>query len=684
MNEHPPALIPAVGEEDDADRMIRGDKMRLFPSPEQEAVFAAWGKRCVSLWNVLRDLQMAAYSGENTRSKLAWRAMWERIVRDDRAEAERVYRDGKQSKGAQRKDGTWVRAPHWIKEPGEGREEEREALKEARKGTKKNSRAYKEISEKLKLIAARPEPLNPPDLMQRIGWEWHPTTAPLDDRSMRGLFSGVGKAVAAKDCDHSHAHTLAWLKDRNLLDKADSVIAWLIEQGGVCDCKAAKTVSQHYKALLKDTQPQIFLWDSDLQKIMARLKQHPLTRWIGELPSHAAQKTVADMVKAISTMLSERRKAATGQPSRNTGFPRFKPNRPANWSVFFVYTQIAWRMSRRQDEAGDKRGKHRGALAWIKFPNGVGWVRCRVNRNIAEAFARGEADFAQGRLWQQGGQWWFSAQWKLKKPARLAPTGRTAGVKIDAAKITIHNDRGQIDERPMPEIDRDLLVAHRLAGKAQSRALEAAKRKKKKIEGSGYSERRRKRLLEAGKKGKPLRLQLSPGFKAAAAKLARLEADDSAARDGWLHEITTEITRDFDVVSVQKMDVKQLMKKPSARRRLERRKRADKEQDRRKRASLKLARQMMRRMAMARGRMLLKYKLEDYRGPHAYIEGAPLEPEVQACNACGVLNPQMKDGRKVTRCEGCGCRMERNVNAAANAYDRGRRARRPAASVETR
>ena len=143
MNETLPILIPAAGEE--PEQMMRGAKMRLLDVKDSQArQFALWGRSCIMLHNLLLELQMAAYSGMAARVVLGWRSIWAKVVQDDRAEAEKVYVHGKK-----RKDGAW------IKEPGEGREEEREALKERRKLLKKGTRAYKEIAEKLRNAPAR-------------------------------------------------------------------------------------------------------------------------------------------------------------------------------------------------------------------------------------------------------------------------------------------------------------------------------------------------------------------------------------------------------------------------------------------------------------------------------------------------------------------------------------------------
>lgn len=680
--------------------MMRGTKSRLYPSDSQARTMDHWRRRNRQLWNVLLQLQQAAYSGENTRSKLGWRKTWAKIVEDDAAAAEQVYRHGKQRRGKQRKDGTWLREPSWIKEPGEGREAERDALKARLDTLKRGTKAYEAVKAQLRAIAGKPTPIDP-ELLGKIGWKWRWDGAPLGERFMHKLFGFVKRAIAETECDHTHRHTLAWLDKRKLSAKADEVVAWLHAHDGPCDCEAVKTSAKRYAEISKACQPRL-LWFNEttkqvLQKLMARLKQHPQTHWIADLPSHAAQKTVSDMVEAVSAMLREKKKGAGG---RNTGFPRHKPNHYAAGSVYFANTQLEFRIKhkrpRRKDASGEaERIANRFAL--VKLPNGVGWMECRLPSAIAAAHDYGEADLMGGRIWRQGEEWHLSCQWRVPRPERLPGTGRVAGVKIAAViPITTCDDRGQTREYAMPPLDKALLAGHAAAGRRQARSLEARKGRAKKI--AARKTWRRQRLTErlfqappadqdppadaglplkiASRQGaialRPLkraRLPLTPGFYQAAANLAKLEAIDRDIRDNWLHRTTTAITRQFDVIAVQKMEVAKMMKKPRAA--TQKGEDGTKPAGEDKRRSLKAARVMMRRAAMARIQTTLKYKQIDGRGADAYEELEPAYPTVQPCSRCGVIHPEMKQGKPVLRCaeplpDGtiCGNRLLRNRNAA--------------------
>lgn len=536
--------------------ILRGSKMRIYPSSRQRQALDLWRRRCIQLWNLLLALEQTAYSGENTHTQLEWRSIWARVLEESYESNLRAW----------------------------------EAGKTVRMGKNKG----KEIPPR-----TGPEPLPPePAMVAKI------------KREVQEVDPETGELVSAR----------------------------------------------------------LFMWEHELQKIMARLKQVPRTEWIADLPSHASQAVVKDLIKALQAMLRERKKRASGAGGRDTGFPKFKKSRYAAGSVYFANTQLKFEWKR--DE-----------FARVKFPGGVGWMECRIPRRIGEAFEYGEADLMGGRIWRQGEDWYLSCQWKVPKPEPLPSTGRTAAVKIAAGiPITIYDDRGQTFEGvqgkmfhgvslSMPPIDKDLLAHHAAAGRAQSRCLEARKARVKKRE--AYHRKRHAQKLEKGiaaKEPRRARIPLTPGFYAAAAMLAKLEGQDRDKRDDWMHQITTQIVRQYDVIAIQRMEVARMMKKPKA---VEEGAEAEVKRDRSKRRSLKAARVMMRRTAMARIQQTLKYKATDLRGEAAYEELDTLYPTVQPCSRCGVIHPEMKDGKPILRCaeklpDGtiCGNNLMRNRNAA--------------------
>ena len=530
--------------------IMRGSKIRIWPNQRQTALLDLWRRRCISLWNLLLELEQAAYSGENRKSRLRWRSIWAQVTEDSHAEAVRAAREG-----TMRKDGTY------RKEPG-----------------------------------ARKQP------------------PPLDEAMLGKIKRQAFETVICP------------------------------ETGEVTTERAAK----------------LFMWEHELQKIMARLKKVPRTEWIADLPSHAAQAVVKDLIRALQAMLRERKKRASGAGGRDTGFPRFKKSRYAAGSVYFANTQLKFDFEKNR----------------VQLPGGCGWMPCEIPIAIrldASSNTTWRPKLMGGRAWREGEKWFLSCQWEIPRPAPLPETGRTAGVKIAAAiLLTTYDDRGQTREYTMPPPDKKLVAQHRLAGKRLALIIGGQTKKARKIEARKVWQRAKAEA--AGKTVKPLgraRVKRSAAFFKVAARLAALEAAQRNARDDFLHKLTTKVVQDFDAISVQKMDVAGLMKKPSAR--LKRREARKLKQDgsAARRRDLKPVRKLMRHVAMARCRQLLEYKFKDLRGPEAYQEIDPHDVNATACSSCGTVHPVWKDGRRNVRCNAvlpdgseCGTHLPRNRNAA--------------------
>lgn len=534
------------------DTMMRGSKIRLWPAKRQAQTMDLWRRRCISLWNLLLDLEQAAYSGENRKSKLGWRSIWRQVVEESHATALETFKHGKP-----RKDGTM------RKEPGSGRE-----------------------------------------------------PAPLD----AGMLARIKREAVEIDPETG-----------------------------------------------EPTPAKLFIWEHELQKLMARLKQVPRTEWIADLPSHAAQAVVKDLIKALQAMLRERKKRVSGAGGRDTGFPKFKKQRYAAGSVYFANTQLKFDFEKNR----------------VQLPNGVGWMPCEIPIAIrldASSNTTWRPKLMGGRAWRQGEEWFLSCQWEMRRPPALPKTGRIAGVKIAASiLLTTYDDRGQTKDYVMPPPDKTLIAQHRAAGQALARVLEADKARLKKKLGNGYSQRREKRLVEKARKGRRLRLPRTPGFYEASARLAKLEAAERDARDDVLHKLTTEIVHKFDAIAVQRMDVASMMEKESTRaqRRARRAKddvavaKANVAEEVRPRRMMKPVRKLMRHVAMARTRQLLEYKFKDLRGPDSFTEIPMFDVNASACGRCGTIHPEWRDGRRIIRCDTelpdgttCGNVLLRNRNAA--------------------
>lgn len=349
--------------------------------------------------------------------------------------------------------------------------------------------------------------------------------------------------------------------------------------------------------------PKLFLWENDLQKVVARLKENPLTEWIDVLPSHATQQVCKDVVKAIKTMLSERKKRASGLAGQNTGFPRFKKHRYAAGSVYMVNTQTKF-----DHKARTVR------LPKLKIP--VGFRQQGVPQ---------EGKLQGGRIWRQGEQWWLSCQFELDDLPALPKTGRECGLKISASVLATTWDGERIQQTEPMRDDRKLARRIKLANRRLARRHKGTK---------DYYE--------------------------TADELAKLHAKERNRRDDALHKVSCQIVRNFDAITVHKMDVQSLMKV----------KRVNKETQEVEKTPKNLIR-ANRRAAMAKFRMYTSYKATD--GGRVYNETHANFPEVQKCANCGKLHAMPLD-KRVMKCD-CGHTMERRANAAMNEFEQGQLAK---------
>jgi transposase len=430
-------------------------------------------------------------------------------------------------------------------------------------------------------------------------------------------------------------------------------------------------------------EPKLFIWERELNAVMARLKQVPRCAWIGDIPSHAAQHVVKDLIKALQTMLRERKKRIAGTGARMAGFPRFKPNRYAEGSVYFANTQIKWDCRRKR----------------VLLPNGGGWVRYdgADDLEVASKFAatsrneegdripKSEADgakFMGARLWRQGEKWWLSPQFELPTPPAPELTGREVGVKVAAGTLATVYDGKRFQEFAAPKDDPRAQRRLALWGRKLIRRREAQTEKQARIA--------KRKGLAGG-----IRLRRSKGFYEASAQLAKRHAREANQRNHTLHWVSHVIATTADHITIESMDVAGMMEKRSHRSR-----KREQRALRRKagveagngmlidahskkstepveqidhKAPHKVLRKALRRAAVARLLAYIKYKAHD--AGREVTETHELLPRVQECAACHTLHPVMKDGRAVLRCPDCGGMMRRHINAAQNIYESGKASR---------
>ncbi len=66
---------------------------------------------------------------------------------------------------------------------------------------------------------------------------------PLPSEQLHELFSSLEEYMSSSGCNHTLTHTVHWLTERNL--SIDTVVPWLEDNGGYCDCEVLANVEQH-------------------------------------------------------------------------------------------------------------------------------------------------------------------------------------------------------------------------------------------------------------------------------------------------------------------------------------------------------------------------------------------------------------------------------------------------------
>lgn len=102
-------------------------------------------------------------------------------------------------------------------------------------------------------MSARPDKQRRKDM--RHVWQAQQRAAerarfPLPDDQLRALFDFLLTEFPIQGCDHMLRLTEWWLRTQGL--PVESVIAWLHETGGFCDCEAAGNSRERWEAANKD------------------------------------------------------------------------------------------------------------------------------------------------------------------------------------------------------------------------------------------------------------------------------------------------------------------------------------------------------------------------------------------------------------------------------------------------
>ena len=617
--------------------IMRGVKLHLYPNKRQQEILDDWRHKTIRLWNLLLELQKAAYSGEDRRAELGWRRIWADCLHEQYETDKRIWDHGRPP-GPKRKG---IEAGHIRMQQYELATEAWAAMTPEEQKASKKPVAPKApqppSEEKLDAILARNFPK--PTLEQELG--------------LRAKMSRA--TVRKKQREFRRANNPMRFHDQARREQAEKRIH-----------DANIIVERHLQSpqdYEEQAQPKLFLWDRELLAIIARLKQVPQTTWIADLPSHASQRVVKDHCTTIKRMLSH-----------GTGFPKFQTARRGDGSVYFANTQLtAQSLIISADEH------------FVALPKGIGRIRLEAcekrltDKAIAMTARKGRPQFKSGgvkkarqriaerikggklqgaRIYRHGDGWMLSLQYKLPKPAPLPATGQTAGVKIAAAVLlTTADDKGRTRQVDSLKMSQRQACNWRHAELRKSRQEEARKKKEAKLR------------ARAERQGKHLRKRLRPTqeYQVTLDKMAHMRAVDNEKRRRHMHRETTRIVRQYDELTVQKWQVAPLMRKP-------RRKAKKRAEQVSRRARVASVRKIIARAAPAATELTLKYKAID--GGRVFNETPADFKDVQTCSVCGTENPKMRDGRRTFSCEACGNKLHKDKNAAKNEYKLGQEKRR--------
>ncbi len=73
---------------------------------------------------------------------------------------------------------------------------------------------------------------------------------PLPDAHMRAMFDMLDRDFPRQGCDHTLRLTRAWLIQHEL--PVETVVVWLNDHGGYCDCEALANAEQAWRDAIHD------------------------------------------------------------------------------------------------------------------------------------------------------------------------------------------------------------------------------------------------------------------------------------------------------------------------------------------------------------------------------------------------------------------------------------------------
>ena len=637
--------------------MKRGVKIRLYPTKRQAHILDDWRVLTVRTWNLLLELQIAAYSGENKRPELRWRSIWEEIITELYLGDKKLWDSGRSAAGKRKEilPGK-VQLANYEAELAKWNEQE-EAFTKWKQEGRKGKAPERPIKKPIK--PQEPKAPEAADLDKIHGRNY---PSPTIEQEL-GLYKAATDATLAKKLREFMRRREIAFPPPGLQEKA----ARKAEEAKAA-IKRHKENPQNYE---RHQGPGVFIWGKgkgrELLALLARLKLVPQTSWLGELPSHASQRICTELLTALARL------------QIGAGFPRFKTSLRDCGSIYFANTQLT-NLQIGPDES------------FVGLPKGLGRVRCephdarlfreitevvahyarrhspeRASRNGIKAARKKFQDRVKGgkllggRVYRQGDKWWLAIQYDLPKPAPLEHPKDKVGVKVAAATlITTVDDQGGESQVPPLEIGEKQKKRVRFLALKQSRQEMAAREKAEKEQRRRDARAEKKEEEHAGKIRRPppkRRAAPSKNYTNTLARIRREQHIIAEKRKRYAHEQTTAIAREYDRVFVRTMGTAELMKK-------QRRKRVKRPEINRRARATSSVRKIMANAAMAMTTEMLRYKVLDSGGVFGEI---PKEfKDVQTCARCGTVNKRMK-GRPIHKCDHCGHMSAKDSNAAQNA-----------------
>lgn len=351
------------------------------------------------------------------------------------------------------------------------------------------------------------------------------------------------------------------------------------------------------------------------------------------------------------------RKERPRKDGRPAGWPRFK-RKGGDSDGFAIFN-----LTSKRTVAGKKIDHPWGVVEdghRIKVPN-IGLIRVHDNtKRLRRAIKRGGIP-KSARFTKRGGHWYVAIIVEMpalpdgheysptgapreQRPTRPQQIGGAVGVDIGVSKgnlVAYSNLDGA-----------EGLVAGGRYGRASREKVRRLQRKASRQQGP---------RLEDG-----VRTKASKGWKQTQARIARLQHEAALRRESDLHGITKRLATGFAVVAIEDLSVKGMSARAKPK--------PDPENGNhflpnRKRQKAGLNRAILDASPFELRRQLI-YKTSWY-GSRVHVVDR-FAPTSKMCSACGTVKPKLSMGQRVFKCENCGLRLDRDINAARNLARLGR------------